>query len=262
MSAIFFLNTAPYLFFMFANPLHRAVSAGKHPVLLSGFGGDQCVSCQLSPNFFMPELLHQGAYGQAWRELSQTRGIKKALRYAAYSHPALYALQLKMKKLQRQTHPYERIYYKSAREAQWSLLQGPDSYEVRMRIEYSSLVSKKMGFEYRYPLLYPKLVEFMLSLPTEVNRRDGRGRYLIRQYLSQHSPSALFNNYRKQEGLGIVPATFDKFKQNYQQGHYQAAFNDLPYAHLIKHRHAHTELSNRIKGFMLNAVHHLQGESS
>lgn len=258
--ASLFAGPAPYLFFMFANPLHRAVAAGKHPILLSGFGGDQCVSCQLAPNFFIPELIHQRAWQDAWRALSDMSKIKKTLRLATHAHPALYALQLKIKKIRRrQTHPYERIYYKSAREAQWSLLQGADSYEIRMRIEYSSLVSKKMGFEYRYPLLYPKLVEFMLSLPTEVNRRDGRGRYLIRQYLSQHIP--LFNNYRKQEGLGIVPATFDKFKQNYQQGHYQAEFNDLPYAHLIKHRHAPTELNNRIKGFMLNAVHHVQGES-
>ncbi|HBI22374.1 MAG TPA: hypothetical protein DDY37_07335 [Legionella sp.] len=249
--ASLFAGPAPYLFFMFASPLHRAVSAGKHPVLLSGFGGDQCVSCQLSPHFFIPELIHQGAYSQAWRELSPSIGIKKGLRYAAYSHAALYALQLKIKKLWRQTHPYERIYYKSAREVQWSLLQGPDSYEVRMRIEYSSLVSKNMGFEYRYPLLYPKLVEFMLSLPTDVNRRDGRGRYLIRQYLSKNIPKAGFNTYRKQEGLGIVPAAFDTFKQNYQQGHYQDAFNDLPYPHLIQHPHAPTELSNRIKGFML-----------
>ena len=252
-----FTGPAPYLFFMFANPLHRAVAAGKHPVLLSGFGGDQCVSCQLSPNFFIPELIHQRAYSQAWHELSPSHGIKKALRYAAYSHPALYAMQLKIKKMRRQTHPYELIYYKSAREAQWSLLQGPDSYEVRMRIEYSSLVSKRMGVEYRYPLLYPKLVEFMVSLPTEVNRRDGRGRYLIRQYLSKNIPSAGFNTYRKQEGLGIVPATFDTFKQYYQQGHYQAEFSDLPYEHLIKHHHVPTELSNRIKVFMLNAVNHI-----
>jgi len=216
--AAWFAGPAPYLFFMFAHPLHRAVAKAKHPILLSGFGGDQCVSCQFSPNFFMPELLHQGAYGQAWRELSQSRGIKKAIRFASYFHPALHALLLKIKQIQRQTHPYERIYFKSARETQCSLLQGLDSHEVRMRIEYSSLVSKKMGFEYRYPLLYPKLVEFMLSLPTEVNRRDGRGRYLIRQYLSKHLSSGVFNTYRKQEGLGIVPATFDKFKHHYQQG--------------------------------------------
>ncbi len=264
--AAWLAGPASYLFPMFANRIHRAVAAGQHPVLLSGFGGDQCVSGQIPLNFFLPELIHQGQYRQAWRELKGSHGVKKALRYAKHMHSGLYTQALNLKVMKRHIgnafrptmahqathlHPYERMYYPTVREAEYALLQGADGHEVRMRIEESSIVSKQMGFEYRYPLLYPKLLEFMLSVPTAQKRRDGRGRYLIRQYLSQFLPNDLFGSYRKQSGLGIVPSTFDLYQQHYEQGCYQEAFKDLPYPHLIKNKNQPIELRNNIKGFML-----------
>lgn len=269
--AAWFAGPAAYLFPMFANSLHRAVEAGQHLVLLSGFGGDQCVSGQIPLNFFLPELIHQGQYQQAWRELKGSHRIKKALIYVKHMHPGLYAQALNLKVMKRyisnafrlnvahqstHLHPYERMHYSSVREAECALLQGADSHEVRMRIEESSIVSKQMGFEYRYPLLYPKLLEFMLSVPTVQKRRDGRGRYLIRQYLAQFLPNDLFGSYRKQSGLGIVPSTFDLYQQQYEQGCYQEAFKDLPYPHLIKNKHQPIALRNNIKGFMLKKALH------
>lgn len=264
--ATWFAGPAPYLFPMFANPLHRAVASGQHAILLSGFGGDQCVSGQLALNFFLPELIQQGEYRQAWRELKNRHSVKKALLFAQHMHPGLYSQALNLKIMKRHLsnvyrsktahqstalHPYIHMYYPSVRAAECSLLQGADCHEVRMRIEYSSIVSKQMGFEYRYPLLYPKLLEFMLSVPTVQKRRDGRGRYLIRQYLSQFLPGNLFETYRKQDGLAIVPSTFDRYQKNYEQGQYQTVFKDLPYSHLMKNKHQQTALRNHIKGFML-----------
>ena len=95
--AAWFAGPAPYLFPMFANPIHRAVTAGQHPILLSGFGGDQCVSGQLSLNFFLPELICQGEYKQAWDELNNTHWFKKALCYAKHMHPDVYRLALNIK---------------------------------------------------------------------------------------------------------------------------------------------------------------------
>ncbi|MDF1684601.1 MAG: asparagine synthase-related protein [Legionellaceae bacterium] len=267
--AAWFAGPAPYLFFMFANPIHKAVSAGKHPILLSGFGGDQCVSGQLPENFFMPELLHQGQYQEAWHELNGSKSIKKMLHFAKYMHPKLYEHALKVKIAKNRlgnigrsnvmnqvpgVHPYEAMYYTNARAAECALLQGAESYEVRMRIEYSSLVSKKMGFEYRYPLLHPKLLEFMVKVPTVHKRYDGRGRYLIREYLAKHTPGNLFHDYRKKDGLGIVPSTFSLFQDKFEQGCYQAIFKDLRYADRVKSKYKPIELRNAIKGFMLRDV--------
>jgi asparagine synthase (glutamine-hydrolysing) len=273
--ATWFAGPAPYLFFMFAHNLHRAVMDGKHGILLSGFGGDQGVSGEIPLNFYIPEFMHQNGYREAWHELTRYQApmntysfIKQGLHYAQFMHPALYQLSQGMKNIRHTigahlrnpkdglpvsaTHPYQRRYFHTLREAEWSLLQGPESHEVRMRIEYSSLVGKKMGFEYRYPLLYPKLLEFILSVPVAQKRRNGQGRYLIKQYLSQFIPEAIFSPYRKQEGLGLVPSTFGMFQQQFQQGCYQHLFQNLPYSHLIQDKRASIELRNRIKGFMLN----------
>ena len=181
-------------------------------------------------------------------------------------HPSLYKLSMQMKMRVRDiknslhdknnqippvAHPYQRRYYNNTREAEWFLLQGPDSHEVRMRIEYSSIVSKKMGFEYRYPLLYPKLLEFILSLPLAQKRHNGQGRYMLRRYLSQYLPGELFDKYKKNEGLGIVPSTFDIYQQNYAQGHYHHEVKRSPYANRIQHKDQRVELRNFIKGYML-----------
>lgn len=266
--ASLFAGPAPYLFYMFANPVHQAVAAGQHPILLSGFGGDQCLSGQLPLNFILPELLHQGEYRQAWQSLPATNRIKKSLLLAKHMHPTLYAIALNLKKNKRQfknvflsqatrqstlIHPYERMYYPTVRQTECALLQGADSHEVRMRIEYSSIISKKMGFEYRYPLLYPKLLEFMLRVPTEQKRRDGRGRYLIRHYLSQSLPNDIFSTYRKQDGLGIVPSTFDLFQNQFDAGCYQHDFDDLPCGDKVKHKEQPIELRNHIKAYMLKS---------
>jgi asparagine synthase (glutamine-hydrolysing) len=272
--ATWFAGPAPYLFFMFADRLSRAVSAGKHPILLSGFGGDQGVSGQIPANFFMPELIRQRKYQEAWRALSSkpvsltapVQWTKKAIHYAQYMHPALYELVMTLRQWKKRAnngfrhaagkqsllvHPYVKNSYTSVREAEWFLLQGPLSHEVRMRIEYSSIVSRKMGFEYRYPLLYPKLLEFILSVPYTQKRREGAGRYLIRRYLAQCLPGDIFSTYRKEEGLGIVPSTFDYYQKQVEAGRYAQEFSDLPYAHLIKHPYQPMEMRNYIKGFML-----------
>lgn len=272
--ANWFAGPAPYAFFMFANPVHRAVAAGGHPILLSGFGGDQCVSGQIPLNYFLPELIHQKKYAQAWRALTyQDPGantvlqlLNRALAYAGYMNSNFNAVIRFIKEIRHEVktrlkgedgqipaalHPWHKRYHRSVREAEWFLLQGPGSHEVRMRIEYSSIVSKKMGFAYRYPLLYPKLLEFMQSLPLEQKRREGTGRWLIRRYLAQNMSTDVFSTYGKKEGMGIMPDAFNVYKQNFIQGCYQSVFKDLPYNHLIRHRNPLIELRRCIKAFML-----------
>ena len=81
-----------------------------------------------------------------------------------------------------------------------------------------------MGFEYRYPLLYPNLLSFFLALPVSQKRHDGVGRYLIRRYLARQMPGAVFDTYQKKEGLNILPATMDYFKPQFLDGVFDAHF--------------------------------------
>jgi hypothetical protein len=134
---------------------------------------------------------------------------------------------------------------------EWSFLQGSNSHEIRMRVEYSSIVAKKMGFDYRYPLLHPKLLEFFLDLPLEQKRHQGVGRYMMRRYLAQIMPTAPFNTYKKKEGLSIMPATMDAFKTQWNEGCFQTEFHSLPKT-LTQDKSPHKTMIKTIQAFMLN----------
>jgi asparagine synthase (glutamine-hydrolysing) len=264
--AEWFGGPSPYVFELFAHNIHKAVSNQKNTILLSGFGGDQGVSSHIPTRFILPSLINDKQFRKAWTESAPANTIPRLALLSQYAHPSLHKLiqhaqDLKLnisnafKKAGQQraasTHPYHRHYFKALREVEWSFLQGPNSHEVRMRIEYSSIVAKKMGFDYRYPLLHPKLLEFFLSLPLEQKRHQGVGRYLMRRYLAQIMPTAPFNTYKKKEGLNIMPATMDTFKAQWGSGLFQNEFQSLPKT-LTHDKSPHKAMIKTIQAFMLN----------
>jgi hypothetical protein len=219
----------------------------------------------------LPALIHDKQFRQAWTVSAQVNGFHRLALLAQCAHPSLHQLvqhaqDLKLsvrnafKPLSQRrvasTHPYHRYYFKTLREVEWSFLQGPHSHEIRMRIEYSSIVAKKMGFDYRYPLLHPKLLEFFLSLPLEQKRHQGRGRYMMRRYLAQIMPAAPFNTYKKKEGLNIMPATMDTFKAQWDSGLFQNEFQSLPKT-LTYDKSPFKAMIKTIQAFMLGHAHGL-----
>lgn len=248
-----FAGTPAYIFDLFAHNLHTAVANKEHTILLSGFGGDQAVSGYASMRFSLPGIIRNEGFTKARRLLKDEKkgrnnsllsSFKEELNLIRHASPVLYRGVQQVRQLLNNTqrvigrgnqnntlnqHPYSDCYFKTLREAEWSLLQGPLSREIRLRIESSSIVSKHFGFEYRYPLLYPKLLEFYLSVPFEQKRRLGSGRFLMRRYLEQQLPHAGFKHYQKKEGLHIVPATMEHYTQQFNQGSYDKVFNELNY---------------------------------
>ena len=272
--AILFAGAPPNIFDLFAHPLHHAVATSGHPVLLSGFGGDEGISSQAPLRFILPTLIKKGQYSLAWRTLVENtqqqntllKSIRQMILFLKYSSSAMHQTiqcleeierhirnirQPLSKKTNRKTHPYLIERFSTLREAEWFFLQGPFSYDMRMRIEYSSVVSKKMGFQYRYPLLYPKLLEFFISIPFDQKRKNGVGRHLMRRYLARELDSTFFNTYKKKDGLHIFPSTFDAFKQQFQQGVFQEHFRQLPYSQLIDKKVPHMMMLHMISAFML-----------
>ena len=122
-----------------------------------------------------------------------------------------------------------------------------------------------MGFDYRYPLLHPKLLEFFLSLPLEQKRHQGVGRYMMRRYLAKVMPAVPFDTYKKKEGLNIMPATMDTFRMQWNSGLFQKEFQSLPktYTH---DKSPHKSMVKTIQAFMLNEhinpTHGITGEKN
>jgi asparagine synthetase B (glutamine-hydrolysing) len=266
--AKWFAGTPSYIFEVFAHPLHRAVSEKGHGVLLSGFGGDQGVSGHVPIRFILPELLKNRAFKQVWESLSHVSFQRRILHLIQYAHPFSHqwvqkAQDLKIninnlrksrdQKQEISVYPQQRAYFKTLREAEWQLLQGPLSHEIRMRIESSSIVAKKMGFEYRYPLLHPNLLAFYLSLPISEKRHGGAGRYLIRRYLARYLPASIFDNYHKKTGLNILPATMDVYKTQFSEGVFKKTFDALPYSELMQDKTEHMRMVKSVRAFMLKS---------
>jgi len=237
-----FAGGAPYLFFMFAHNIHHAVQQKRCQILLSGFGGDECVSSHAPFRTYGAEV----GYKKLWQELRLKQGgdsrTQRLLHALKLSNPRFYhAIQriksfrslLARKQLFSHHKPYHSL---QEREADW--LSGGFSYHVRMRIEYSAVVAKHMGFTYQYPLLYPPLVEYCFALPPEQKRRQGQQRLLVRRYLEKNIPSGLFNAHKKCGD--ILPGTMPKCQDLYKKGQLNAALADLSYGdtydYILKHQ--------------------------
>lgn len=234
---LWFAGGAPYIFFMFANNVHQAIKQQGCQVLLSGFGGDECASSHASLHTYGAET----GYKAIWKELKLINKnesiIRRGLKTLALSQPQLLlALQLiKSSVTQQDYKKTSKIYkpYHSFQEREYDKLQGPLSYHVRMRIEYSATVARNMGFTYQYPLLYPPLVEFCFSLPNNQKRRQGQNRLLMRRYLANHIPSGLYNTQKKCGD--ILPGTLPKCLNLYAQGQLTSLLRDLPHANIHDH---------------------------
>lgn len=236
------LGTSPqYLFPIGASPIHQAVAQEGCDILLSGFGGDECISGHAPLKQCLQELRLSGGLGKAWNELRAYYAFNKQEMPSALRRLGSFILHLYP-----QFRPSNNVLgkllgteskstlmcpsylsAKNIREYEQYLLQGRGSHHVRLRIEESAIIAKQLGFKYRYPLLYPKLVEFCHRLPISLKRKDGCNRMIVREYLAQHLPAMVYQKHQKIGG--IMPATVHKMKEEYWQGAYKEAFTQLPF---------------------------------
>lgn len=91
-----FAGGAPYLFFMFAQNIHQAVSNQGCKILLSGFGGDECVSSHAPLRTYGAEVGYQALLKEL--NVINTNGndskLRRLLQTLKLTHPKLfYAIQ-------------------------------------------------------------------------------------------------------------------------------------------------------------------------
>ncbi|MDQ5920226.1 MAG: hypothetical protein QG673_282 [Pseudomonadota bacterium] len=246
-----FAGTPSYIFPICANNIHQAVADSKHTILFSGFGGDECVSNHVPISIFLRELLDNNRPVKAWQELymhyvvSQQPNlipstIKRILTILKNCHPFATQLTLSIKQkylnsLIKKFAPHKpetfslfnALNYRTISELEYQQLQGSISHHIRHRVEESAIVAKHYGFSYKYPLLYPPLVEFYHRLPLFLKRDLGVNRLLIRNHLAKYLPQEVYQKHQKIGG--IMPATMNRIKQEYNQNYYTAEFTNLPY---------------------------------
>ncbi len=247
-----FAGAPPYLFFMLANTLHQAVAASGMKVLLSGFGGDECVSGYVPMRAYLPQALREQPYRHIWRELQlhqeHTTGsmhspLAKLRALLTHAHPTLY------QHLTRAGAKGCLPYCPTVKHYEYALLQGAHCHPLRMRIEYSAVIAKKLGFQYRYPLLYPPLVEFCFNLPLSQKRSQGMSRYLVRHYLQQHG-ATVTSKALKMTG-SICGATLTKCLTAMAAGSFDQAGNAPAFQNYWQTDNSeHEQLIERIFSYM------------
>lgn len=212
--AHYFAGAAPYNGFVLNHALHCAIAKQKHEVVLSGIGGDECVSSHAPLKACFSQLIREQGKHAAWRELGnhyQVKGIPP---------PNFLKRCVNWMRLAYQSPP-------KLCKHEYNLLQGPGSHHLRSRIEYNAVLAKAKGFRYVYPLLYPPLVEFCYQLPLSQKRNKGISRCLMRDYLAQFFSSKLYGKQLKSGS--VTPAALEKTKKAYQAGTYDTLFQNLPF---------------------------------
>lgn len=239
-----YAGSPTYMFPIGMNNIHSAVLNKGYETLFSGFGGDECVSGHARISTCIKQYASRNNYKIAWNELVKyyknngkitPSKLKLVLQLIKHSHPSIFNLLNEFKSIpemvQNYLHsiPYTKIQNnsKSIREDEYNLLVGKYSKHLRMRIEDSALIAKALGFNYKYPLLYPKLVEYCFNLPIEQKRLQGINRLIIRKYLSEFLPKIVYEKHQK---IGsIMPATSYKIETQFLNGELNDYFLDLPY---------------------------------
>ena len=210
-------------------------------VLLSGFGGDECVTGH--GGFLTTELASQKKWRLLWQELKAKANItrKPYIRgfistYVKNQYPKIYRLlkhknqsinQLSADKLIINKNFLDSIqfptsfdefrslyHFDSIQAAEYSMVVGNYSWHLRARIENSNLYSRGFRLEYRYPMLDIRLLEFCYNLPAQLKRKNGWGRYTARKALQDMAPASL--QWRQDKAGSPVPAALHRIKEGGQ----------------------------------------------
>lgn len=227
----------------FSDALYESVIRNNINILLSGFGGNELISYQGSG--FYHELLNNNKFKILYRELkARKKNVESSLiKQIIYLFLEVYfpSFHKAYKGIKGRKHWIEIKYMNAAinpsfeekmniRQKIKQLSNQIDSFilkeaqfkqishdHISQRLEYSGITAKHYGFEYCYPLLDRRLVEFGLAIPNHLKVKDGWGRYLYRKVLEDLLPAEIV---WKQKGPGAsIPSVMYRFLKDREKIH-------------------------------------------
>jgi asparagine synthase (glutamine-hydrolysing) len=226
----------PQLYSFFSDQLLQEVNKANCTVLLSGVGGDQMVSSFAKGLY--SDLINNNDWISIKTEIfkgsKNNSSISTALFYLIRIFPFLIKIksQIKIKTKIKSNCTYKNSaiirrlkrstisrnsYIKSRIQKEESHLRARQKaalgHKSRInRIENSYFIGQKYGIEYRYPMLDVKLIEFYYSLPANLKRRGGMGRYIYREIMKEQLPKQVC--FRKDKSGFTIPNLFYRIDQD------------------------------------------------
>ncbi len=212
-------------FGVFSDHLYMAAMNEDVSVLLSGFGGDEVVTSKSSG--YLKEL----AAGGRWKELKEDlKNQKKKYQFYKFYLKEKFPFLVKAYHLFRKEklwweHKTENLainktFYEQLKIEenyfQYHQKEGTNLQErnierithphVAQRLEYSGLIARKYGVEYRYPLFDIRLIEYYLAVPARLKARDGIDRYIVRKAMDGVLPEKI--QWRNDKTGATIPTVF------------------------------------------------------
>jgi asparagine synthase (glutamine-hydrolysing) len=227
-------------FGIFSDQLYQQASKVNTSILLSGFGGDELVTSRSLG--YLSEL----ASNNQWKELKKDLKNQKINSYRYFKTLLKYYLKIKVpfiynliafnkdkssfwiekfenlainKAFSKKLEIKERhltFYKKSGNVSlQENAIERICHSHVSQRLEYCSLIARKYGIEYRYPLLDIRLIEFYQSMPSRLKAQDGIGRFAIRKAIEGIVPEKI--QWRNDKSGATIPSVFMRMIHDKEQ---------------------------------------------
>jgi len=183
-------------------------------VMLSGWGGDEAFSAHGSG--YMAYCLKRFQFAEAYRVLKFQAGVKRFRPRRMSKALVQWGIAPMLPdKLYLMVSPFEHLYAGGAfisddllkiktEAARWAgedirMSSNPTRYlanlmlmgHLNMRMDTWAAWSAQHGFQYRYPLLDRRVVEFVLGMPPSLMFGNGSGRYLAKSVVKDMLPEGL-----------------------------------------------------------------------
>ncbi|NOQ26736.1 MAG: hypothetical protein GQ564_15355 [Bacteroidales bacterium] len=227
-------------FGVFSDHLFQSAMQEKISVLLSGFGGDEAVTSMSLG--YLSDLAKENKWNEIKDDLKKQHNDKIDFfkPFFKYYLKSKFSIILKILRLIKSKKPWwsekfknlalnisfsERLNIKERFESKYRK-QGNLSLQERnierithphvsQRLEYCSLIARKYGIEYRYPLLDIRLIEYYLAIPARLKARNGIGRYAIRKAIEGLVPEKI--QWREDKSGATIPTVFMRMMNDKNQ---------------------------------------------